>query len=78
MSQIFVKTVSGRVISLDYDSKLSIKAIKDYVNSQEGITVEQQRLIFNGKQLEDDKTLDDYNIGAGSTIALILRLRGGN
>ncbi len=74
---MFVKTLTGKTLTLEVNCDMKIATVKEFIENMECIPQDQQRILFAGKQLEDDKTLSDYKIQKESTINLIRRLRGG-
>merc|ERR1712224_910488 len=74
---IKVKTLTGKEIEIDIELTDTVERIKERVEEKEGIPPVQQRLIFAGKQMNDEKTAKDYNIEGGSVLHLVLALRGG-
>lgn len=74
--QFYIKTLTGKNIVCSLDPQMTILSVKQQIESQEHIPVDQQRLVFQGKQLEDGHTLESYGIINDSTLHLVLRLRG--
>ncbi|GAA5854959.1 hypothetical protein JCM9279_003588 [Rhodotorula babjevae] len=76
--QIKIKTLTGKEIELDIEPSHTTQKIKEQLEEKEGIPPAQQRLIFLGKAMPDDKKAEDLKVEAGSTLHLVLTLRGGH
>lgn len=76
--QIFVKNLSGKTTTIEVEPSFTVLQLKGLISDKEGISVSDQRLIFEGKALDDQRTLDDHGIVDMSTIHLVLRLQGGD
>lgn len=75
--EISIKLLNGRVLKLEVEPTDKILTIKEKLQEIEGIDPEQQRLVFAGRQLQDDKTVEEVKIKSGTAINLLLALRGG-
>lgn len=74
----FVKTLTGKTICISHNDDMLVRQVKEEIAKLENIPVDQQRLVYQGKQLEDDQSIKYYEVGTGATLHLVLRLRGGS
>ena len=75
--QIQIKTLTGRKQPMTVEATDEVKSIKQALQEKEGIQVDQIRLIYSGKQLSDEKKIEEYSISHGATVHMVLQLRGG-
>ncbi|CAF1581227.1 unnamed protein product, partial [Didymodactylos carnosus] len=75
---IKIKTLTGREIDIDVEETDKIERLKEQLEEKEGIRPDQQRLIFCGKCMSDDKTVQQYNLTPGCCVHMVLALRGGH
>jgi len=71
--QLYVKTLTGKTFTLDVESHFTIGKVKNIIQEQEGIPVDEQRLVFSGKVLEDERTLDEFNITKENALYFVRR-----
>merc|ERR1711939_686030 len=74
--QTFVKTLNGRSITVEVESNDTVAVLKNKIHEKEGIAPEEQRLVFAGKQLQDERTMGDYDIQKATTVHLVLSNEG--
>ncbi|XP_042889937.1 polyubiquitin-B-like [Penaeus japonicus] len=74
---VHVKTLTGKTVTIDINPQDTVEVLKAILEDREGISADQQRIIYGGIQLEDGRTLAMYKIGSEALLHLCLRLRGG-
>ena len=77
MLQLFVRTVSGRTLPLQVESGKTVESVKQMLQELENVDVDHQRLVFAGKELDDSKTLESYNIKGDETLEMLFKIAGG-
>ena len=77
MLQLFVRTVSGRTLPLQVESGETVEAVKQMLQERENVDVDHQRLVFAGKELDDSKTLESYNLKGDETLEMLFKIAGG-
>jgi len=75
--QIFVKTLTGKSYAVDITEADTVASLKNKLHEKEGIAQSEMRLIFAGKEMQEERALSDYNLQKASTVHMVLRLRGG-
>jgi ubiquitin len=75
--QIFVKTLVGKRIEVSVDASETVQQLKRILQEKEGIDADQMKLIYAGKNMNEDQTVGSYNITAGNQIHMVIQLRGG-
>lgn len=75
--QLFVKTLQGQTLTVNADTADTIQAVKERIAAKENLPAGEQRLVYAGKQLDETRSLQDYNIQENATLHLLMRLKGG-
>lgn len=73
---VYIKTLTGKTLMINVDQNESIEGLKEKIQEKEGIPPDQQRIIFAGQELSDEKHFEDYSIKKEATLHLVIRLRG--
>ena len=73
--QIYIKTLTGRTVSLIVEEGETIKTVKVKLRDKDGVPVEEQRLVYNNQELEDSKTLQQYGIMREATLHVVINPR---